>query len=76
MADAAPTGPGSSGAGSEAVDPGRVPTVIVDDIFLTYRIAGRRSKRNAPAALFGILNNRGKQPACLLYTSQSPRDRS
>ena len=63
MADAAPAGPGSSGADSEVVDPGRVPTVIVDDIFLTYRIAGRRSKRNAPAALFGILNNRGKRPA-------------
>jgi teichoic acid transport system ATP-binding protein len=33
----------------------RPPTVIVDDVHLVYRIAGRRSTVNAPAALFRIL---------------------
>ena len=32
-----------------------VPTVIVDDVHLTYRLAGRHSRRNAPTALFGML---------------------
>lgn len=52
---------GANGAGSELVDPGRVPTVILDDVHLIYRVAGRRGGRNAPAALFGILK-RGQQP--------------
>jgi teichoic acid transport system ATP-binding protein len=34
---------------------GPVPTVIVDDVHLVYRIAGRRSKVNAPAALLRLI---------------------
>jgi teichoic acid transport system ATP-binding protein len=33
----------------------RPPTVIVDDVHLVYRIAGRRSRVNAPAALFRLV---------------------
>jgi teichoic acid transport system ATP-binding protein len=46
---------------SGVIDTDSVPTVIVDDVHLIYRIAGRHSRRNAPAALFGILK-RGKSP--------------
>jgi teichoic acid transport system ATP-binding protein len=39
----------------------RTPTVLVDDVHLVYRVAGRRSRVNAPAALFRLL--RREQPA-------------
>jgi teichoic acid transport system ATP-binding protein len=39
----------------------RVPTVVIDDVHLTYRIAGRRSRVNAPSALLRAM--RRQQPA-------------
>ncbi len=51
----------AAGGGSELAVTDGVPTVIVDNVALTYRIAGRHSKRNAPGALFGMLR-RGREP--------------
>jgi len=36
----------------------RDPVVVVDDVHLVYRIAGRRSRANAPAALYRMLRRR------------------
>src|SRR5437763_11431131 len=33
----------------------RTPVVVVDDVHLVYRVAGRRSRANAPAALYRML---------------------
>ena len=33
----------------------RTPVVVIDDVHLIYRIAGRRSRANAPAALYRML---------------------
>ena len=33
----------------------RMPVVVVDDVHLIYRVAGRRSRANAPAALYRML---------------------
>jgi teichoic acid transport system ATP-binding protein len=40
---------------TEAEPTGHTPTVIVDDVHLVYRIAGRRSRANAPAALYRLV---------------------
>lgn len=61
MADHPPDAVATDSSGSKPVTPDAVPTVIVDNVALTYRIAGRHSKRNAPGALFGILR-RGREP--------------
>lgn len=61
MAEAPFPTPETSSAGSALLDLERVPTVIVEDIHLIYRIAGRRARSNAPAALFGMLK-RGQPP--------------
>ena len=36
----------------------RTPVVVIDDVHLVYRIAGRRSRANAPAALYRMLRAR------------------
>src|SRR3954451_9430699 len=33
----------------------RTPVVVIDNVHLVYRIAGRRSRANAPAALYRLL---------------------
>ncbi|HVI35901.1 MAG TPA: ATP-binding cassette domain-containing protein, partial [Gaiellales bacterium] len=33
----------------------RTPVVVIDDVHLVYRVAGRRSRANAPAALYRML---------------------
>jgi teichoic acid transport system ATP-binding protein len=33
----------------------RTPVVVIDDVHLVYRVAGRRSRANAPAALYRLL---------------------
>ena len=59
MADISPAA-GTSSTETK-VDAGQVPTVILDDVHLVYRVAGRRPRRNAPSALFSMLK-RGPQP--------------
>jgi teichoic acid transport system ATP-binding protein len=50
VADATATAQRVPGPGTDAA-----PTVIVDDVHLVYRIAGRQARVNAPAALYRML---------------------
>ena len=52
MADPVTPLPQAEAPGSR---PDHAPVVVIDDVHLVYRIAGRRSRANAPAALYRLL---------------------